>query len=95
MAAERAAMAEQAAEWRDAQRTRRDNEIYWLRAALAELLACHTEAEGWTASMLADRAEFDAMLTRSQDRLKRAVDAARVALGPNVANNRIPTAHDD
>ena len=58
---------------------REDNER--MRAALAELLACHTESAGWSMSMLADRAEFDAMLQRSQERLEAAVGAARAALG--------------
>lgn len=49
--------------------------------ALRELLACHTESAGFSMSMLADRAEFDAMLQRSQERLEAAVGAARVALG--------------
>lgn len=52
-----------------------------MRSALAELLACHTESAEWSMSMLADRAEFDAMLARSQERLETAVGAARVALG--------------
>ena len=52
-----------------------------MRAALTELLACHTESAGFTMSMLTDRAEFDAMLARSQERLETAVGAARVALG--------------
>ena len=52
-----------------------------LRAALTELLACNTESSGWSLSMLANRAEFDAMLERSQERLDTAVGAARVALG--------------
>jgi hypothetical protein len=52
-----------------------------LRAALTELLACHTEVAGWAASMMADRAAFDEMLTRSQARLGKAVLAARLALG--------------
>lgn len=63
-------------------RMREDNER--LRAALAELLACHTESAGWCMSMLTDRAEFDAMLARSQERLHAAIGAAREALGPNV-----------
>ena len=63
-------------------RMREDNER--LRAALAELLACHTESAGWSMSMLTDRAEFDAMLARSQERLHAAIGAAREALGPNV-----------
>ena len=50
-------------------------------AALRELMACHTEAEGWSASMMVDRAAFDEMLTRSQERLGKAVLAARLALG--------------
>lgn len=50
-------------------------------AALRELLACHTESAGWSMSMLANRAEFDAMIKRSQERLEAAVGAARVALG--------------
>ena len=54
-----------------------------MRAALAELLACHTESAGWSMSVLTDRAEFDAMLARSQERLEAAVGAAREALGPN------------
>ena len=58
---------------------REDNER--MRAALAELLACHTESAGWSMSMLADRAEFDSMLQRSQERLEAAVGAARVVLG--------------
>lgn len=62
-------------------RMREDNER--LRAALAELLACHTESAGWSMSMLTDRAEFDAMLARSQERLHAAIGAAREALGPN------------
>ncbi|MCC0042782.1 MAG: hypothetical protein H6880_11455 [Rhodobiaceae bacterium] len=62
-------------------RMREDNER--LRAALAELLACHTESAGWSMSMLTDRAEFDAMLARSQERLHAAISAAREALGPN------------
>ena len=33
--------------------------------------------------MLTDRAEFDAMLARSQERLHAAIGAAREALGPN------------
>jgi hypothetical protein len=52
-----------------------------LRAALAELLACHTESAGWSVSMLANRAEFDAMIQRSQQRLEAAMGAARQALG--------------
>jgi hypothetical protein len=52
-----------------------------LRAALAELLVCHTESAGWSMSMLANRAEFDAMIQRSQERLEAAVGAARQALG--------------
>ena len=64
-------------------RMREDNER--LRAALAELLSCHTESAGWSMSMLTDRAEFDAMLARSQERLHTAIGAAREALGPNVA----------
>jgi len=52
-----------------------------LHTALAELLACHTESAGWSMSMLANRAEFDAMLARSQERIEAAVGAARVALG--------------
>lgn len=67
-------------------RMREDNER--LRAALAELLACHTESAGWSMSMLTDRAEFDAMLARSQERLHAAIGAAREALGPNVRANR-------
>jgi hypothetical protein len=62
-------------------RMREDNER--LRAALAELLACHTESAGWSMSMLTDRAEFDAMLARSQERLHAAIGAAREALGHN------------
>ena len=62
-------------------RMREDNER--LRAALAELLACHTESAGWSMSMLADRAEFDAMLARSQERIHAAIGAAREALWPN------------
>ena len=58
-------------------------EIDRLRAALAELLACHTESAGWSMSMLTDRAEFDAMLARSQERYEAAIGAAREALGPN------------
>jgi hypothetical protein len=50
-------------------------------AALRELLACHTESAGWSMSMLADRAEFDAMLQRSQERFESAVGTARVVLG--------------
>lgn len=49
------------------------DDIDKMRAALTELLACHTEAAGWTATMLADRAEFDAMLANSQKRLGAAV----------------------
>ena len=64
-------------------RTRTREDLARLRAALAELLACHTEGAGFTMSMLADRAEFDAMLQRSQERLEAAVVAGRVALGPN------------
>ena len=56
-------------------------EIERLRGALAEFLACHTESAGWSMSMMADRAEFNAMLARSQDRVDAAADAARVALG--------------
>lgn len=56
-------------------------EVKRLRAALAELLACHTESAGWTMSMISNRAEFDAMLARSQERLETAVGAARAALG--------------
>ena len=67
-------------------RMREDNER--LRAALAELLACHTESAGWNMSMLTDRAEFDAMLARSQERLHAAIGAAREALGPNVRAER-------
>lgn len=62
-------------------RMREDNER--LRAALDELLACHTESAGWSMSMLTDRAEFDAMLARSQERLHAAIGAAREALGHN------------
>lgn len=71
-------------------RMREDNER--LRNALAELLACHTESAGFTMSMLADRAEFDAMLQRSQERLEAAVGEARDALGPN-AELTGPLAH--
>lgn len=63
-------------------RMREDNEH--LRAALSELLACHTESAGWSMSMLTDRAEFDTMLARSQERLHAALRAAREALGPNL-----------
>lgn len=56
-------------------------EIERLREALCELLACHTESAGFTMSMLAERAEFDAMLQRGQERLEAAVAAARQALG--------------
>jgi len=52
-----------------------------LHTALTELLACHTESAGWSMSMMANRAEFDAMLERSQERIEAAVGAARVALG--------------
>ena len=52
-----------------------------LHTALTELLACHTESAGWSMSMLASRAEFDAMLARSQERLEAAMGAAKVALG--------------
>lgn len=52
-----------------------------LHTALTELLACHTESAGWSMSMLADRAEFDAMMQRSQGRFETALGAARVALG--------------
>ena len=55
-----------------------------LRAALVGLLACHTESAGWSMSMVANRAEFDAMLERSQERVERAIAAAREALPPNV-----------
>jgi len=51
-----------------------------LRAALAELLACHTESAGWSMSMLTNRAEFDEMIDRNQERLESAVGAARAAL---------------
>ena len=69
-------------------RMREDNER--LRAALAELLACHTESAGWSMSMLTDRAEFDAMLARSQERYEAAIGAAREALGPNAKLNGGP-----
>ena len=59
----------------------RDMDIARLRAALMELLACHTESAGWSMSMLANRAEFDAMLVRSQERIEAAIGAARQALG--------------
>lgn len=52
-----------------------------LRTALTELLACYTESAGWSMSMVSNRAEFDAMLERSQERLEAAVGAARVVLG--------------
>jgi hypothetical protein len=67
-------------------RMREDNER--MRAALAELVACHTESAGWSVSMLTDRAEFDAMLARSQERLHAALGAAREALGPNASLSR-------
>lgn len=62
-------------------------EVQRLRAALTELLACNTESAGWSMSMVADRAAFDAMLARSQARLDAAVSAAREVLGPNVGAN--------
>lgn len=68
-------------------------ELERLRAALAELLACHTESAGWSMSMLTDRAEFDAMLARSQERLHAAIGAAREALGPNVRGEARLAAH--
>jgi predicted NBD/HSP70 family sugar kinase len=55
-----------------------------LRAALAELLACNTESAGWSMSMVANRAEFDAMLERTQERLDAAVCAAQQVLGHNI-----------
>ena len=57
-----------------------DAKIERLRAALAELLACHTESAGWSMSMLTNRAEFDEMIDRNQERLESAVGAARAAL---------------
>ena len=54
-----------------------------MRDALVELLACNSDFAGWSMSMVADRAAFDAMLARSQERLDAAVSAARDVLGPN------------
>ena len=56
------------------------DEIEKLRDALAKLLACHTESAGWSMSMLTNRAEFDEMIDRNQERLESAVGAARAAL---------------
>lgn len=56
-----------------------------MREALAELVACHTESAGWSMSMLKDRAEFDQMLARSQERVEAAVNAARAALAADDA----------
>ena len=57
-----------------------------VRAALAELVACHTESAGWSMSMMSNRAEFDAMIDRSQKRLEAAVAAARAALSEQPAH---------
>lgn len=51
-----------------------------VRAALAELVACHTEEAGLTMSMVANRADFDAFMERCDQRLAAALDAARAAL---------------
>lgn len=51
-----------------------------VRAALAELVACHTEETGLTMSMVANRADFDAFMERCDQRLAAALDAARSAL---------------
>ena len=44
--------------------------------------------------MLTDRAEFDAMLARSQERLHTAIGAARKTLKPNTSHNRVAPEKD-
>lgn len=57
-----------------------------VRAALAELVACHTEEAGLTMSMVANRADFDAFMERCDQRLAAALDAARAALSAGDAD---------
>ena len=59
-----------------------------VRAALAELVACHTEEAGLTMSMVANRADFDAFMERCDQRLAAALDAARAALSAGDAESK-------
>lgn len=61
-----------------------------VRAALAELVACHTEEAGLTMSMVANRADFDAFMERCDQRLAAALDAARAALSEPAPGVAVP-----
>lgn len=51
-----------------------------LRAALEQLMSCHTEAAGFAPEVLFDRSRFRAFLRRQDERLEAAKNAARAAL---------------
>ena len=59
-----------------------------MRAALLQLLACHTESSGFTRGMLNDRRAFVEMLDKGQEKVEAAIKEARIALGMSSASLR-------